>query len=93
MVDDAGKRVVGDDGQPRFKTKRLPGFGFNDLAELLSFHRALDAWDRKQQDSNTAHRAKAEPETTRAAKKAAAAPLAGERLKAMLKTRLAEEGL
>lgn len=90
MVDEAGKRVVGDDGQPRFKTKRLPGFGFSDLAELLSFHRALDAWDRKQQDSNTAHRAKAEPETTRAAKKAAAAPLTGERLKAMLKSRLAE---
>lgn len=90
VVDESGNRQLSEDGQPRFRTKRLAGFAFAELTELIAFHRAVDAWDRKQQDTNTAHRAKAEPETTRIAKKAAMSALAGERFKNLVKTRLAE---
>jgi ParB/RepB/Spo0J family partition protein len=88
-VDDAGNRVL-DDGRPVFAKRKYPGFGFTDLHELVGFYSRLDAWDHKQQDSNTAHRPKAEAETRRVARKAAAGAVTGERFKELLSGRFAE---
>lgn len=90
VLDDAGNRVEDADGKPKFKTRRASGLGLADIGEAISFWKALDTWDRKQQDANKAHRPKAESETNRAVKKAAASGISGDRLKAALKARLAE---
>jgi len=89
--------VLDDEGEPKivngakeFATKRVPGFAFSDLVELVAFYRDLDKWDHEQQKKNTGHRAKAEPETTRIAKKFATSGTTGDRLKAGLKAKLAE---
>lgn len=89
-TDADGNRIEDEDGKPKMKSRRLPGLGVADIAEVISFWRSLDAWDRKQQDSNKNHRPKAETETARAVKKAASAGVTGERLKAALKARIAE---
>ena len=90
VMDEDGNRELDEEGNPQFQLKRLPGFAYRDLYELISFHRQLDAWDRKQQDINTVHRPKAENETLRIARKAALHGVTGERLRAQLKAKLAE---
>lgn len=90
QTDDAGQRIVDEEGKPKFKSRRLAGLGISDIGEVLSFWKTLDGWDRKQQDANKNHRPKAEAETIRAVKKAAAANVTGDRLKAALKARLAD---